>query len=234
MDFFILRNVQERRTGSISGFFRKIFRKILKMDIVPLPYSEEMFTIEQQINFHHLINYVIKIKVEGEFVELGSFTGSTAIQFQKFIQETKSLKKLYLFDNFSRKYGMDCDIEKQLVVNFEINQLNLPEIVRGVFETTLPDSLPNKIAFAHIDCGYGGDIEMHKRVLLHYLDAVYSRMSKNGICIMMDYYDSEKTIQGLDSNPGVKLACDEFFKNKPEHMIVLYGGYYSHAYFEKK
>ncbi len=33
--------------------------------------------------------------------------------------------------------------------------------------------------------------------------------------------------------PGVKQACDEFFKDKPEKVSVLIAGCQSHGYFRK-
>lgn len=50
---------------------------------------------------------------------------------------------------------------------------------------------------------------------------------------MMDYHDSSLGNAGYDVNPGVKLACDEFLRNKPEQMISLYGNQYSHGFFKK-
>ncbi|MEB0278187.1 MULTISPECIES: hypothetical protein [unclassified Mucilaginibacter] len=50
---------------------------------------------------------------------------------------------------------------------------------------------------------------------------------------MMDYFDASTGVEGLDINPGVKLAYDEFFADKPEKIACLWGNQYNHAYFRK-
>ena len=37
----------------------------------------------------------------------------------------------------------------------------------------------------------------------------------------------------MDILPGVKQACDEFFKDKPEKVSVLISGFERHGYFRK-
>jgi len=50
----------------------------------------------------------------------------------------------------------------------------------------------------------------------------------------MDYYDSDvRTVFAGALNPGVKLACDEFFRSKPEKIVSLYGNQYAHGFFRK-
>jgi O-methyltransferase len=51
--------------------------------------------------------------------------------------------------------------------------------------------------------------------------------------VLMDYHEEGITIHGANVNPGVKLACDEFFTGKPEGVYTLYGGPCSHGYFRK-
>ena len=58
-------------------------------------------------------------------------------------------------------------------------------------------------------------------------------MTPHAICLIMDYRDPEKTVGGSDSFPGVKEACDRFFKEKPEKVFVLYGNQFPHGYFRK-
>ena len=79
----------------------------------------------------------------------------------------------------------------------------------------------------------GGDVARHKQLMLFCLEHVYARMTPSAICLLMDYCD-HKLVDAWDCNPGVKLACDEFFKEKSESISVLYGGEYCHGYFRKK
>ena len=49
----------------------------------------------------------------------------------------------------------------------------------------------------------------------------------------MEYYDKASGDQGLDVDPGVKLACDEFLVGKPERVMVLYGNYFLYWFLRK-
>jgi hypothetical protein len=52
------------------------------------------------------------------------------------------------------------------------------------------------------------------------------------------YYDENvyprKGLSGGYRSPGVKRATDEFFKDKPEKVHVLYANEYSNGFFRKK
>ena len=68
------------------------------------------------------------------------------------------------------------------------------------------------------------DIQLHH---------VYFRLSKGAVLLFMDYHDPISTFKGVPINPGVKAACDLFFKDKPEKVFTLYGNQYSHGYIIK-
>lgn len=193
----------------------------------------EMNTIEHRINYYHLLTFLIENEVEGDLIELGSFTGQCATLFQQILDVNKSSKSVHLFDSFEKKFGIDADIETVLKKNFESKGLKQPVIHKGLFNQTIPAELPASIAFVHIDCGWGGDPEEHKQIVLYCLQNIYERISKGGICVMMDYHDPAITFTGLDCNPGVKMACDIFLKDKPEKMTCLYANEASHGYFTK-
>lgn len=211
------------------------FRKFkLGLVVSPLDTAVDMNTVEQRINYYHLLNRVIDNNVEGDVIELGCFTGQCALLFEKVIEQNKSDKKLHLYDSFDVKFTEKSDIKDLLISNFSTAGLKLPLLHKGYFQETLPDQLPDKIAFAHIDCGQGGDKLQHKEILLYCFGQIYPKMSAGAICVLMDYNDPEINGAGHEANPGVKLAYDEFFKDKPEQIIPLYGNQYFHAYFTKK
>jgi O-methyltransferase len=110
----------------------------------------------------------------------------------------------------------------------------MPVIHAGDVFQTIPAELPERIAFAHIDLGSGSDVFEHTRLIVHGLSAIYKRMVPNGVMVFMDYHIPNVTVNGNDSNPGVRLACDGFFENKPEKIKLLYGGPCSHAYIRKQ
>lgn len=199
-------------------------------EISPLPDPiADMNTIEQRINYFHLLDAVISNQVPGDVVELGCFTGQCAMLFEKVIEMNESDKKLHLYDSFESKFSPGGSVEDTLKNNFRNSQLALPALHKGYFEQTIPDQLPTHIAFAHIDCGPAAQ----KKTMLHCLASVYPRLSKGGVCVMMDYYDTAVNTTGYDVNPGVKFACDEFLRDKPEKIISLYGNQYSHGFFKK-
>ena len=193
----------------------------------------EMTTVEQRINMYHLVTQVLCYDVPGDLVELGCFTGHSAVLIEAVIEQYAPTRELHLFDNFRMKGGVRTNIKNTLLENFRTARLRLPRIHEGTFQETVPQQLPAAIAFVHIDCGYGGDTELHKQTILYCLEHIYPRMSPGAIGLLMDYYDPDAKT-GLDCNPGVKLACDEFFGDKPESVAVLYANDYSHGFFRKK
>ena len=199
----------------------------------PLNPVVDMNTLEQRISYFHLIESVIANQIAGDVIELGCFTGQCAMLFQKVMQQHQSEKQLHLYDSFEVKFTLQEEVEDVLRANFVAAGLPLPTLHKGYFQDTLPTQLPEQIAFAHIDCGFGGDPQPHKEIVLYCLEAIYSRMSKGAICVLMDYHDSTTGDNGYDVNPGVKMACDEFLASKPEQMICLYGNQISYAFFRK-
>jgi len=81
-----------------------------------------------------------------------------------------------------------------------------PAVHGGWFQDTLPQELPRKICFAHIDCDYYTSVTEG-------LAAVYPRLADNAV-VVIDDYDWE----GL---PGVKIAVNEFLRDKPEIICPL-------------
>ncbi|OOQ59434.1 TylF/MycF/NovP-related O-methyltransferase [Mucilaginibacter pedocola] len=236
-NYFITRqpySVNNRKESKLLVFVNKGLRFLKTgLNIQQQDTSVDMNTVEQRINYYHLLNSVISDNVPGEVVELGCFTGQCAVLFQKVIEQRKSNKQLHLYDSFFATFKHKGSVEDELKKNFERAQLPQPNIHKGGFEETLPAQLPEQIAFVHIDCGFGGDKFQHKAVMLHCFASIYPRMPKGAICVLMDYYDAKENSEGIDINPGVKLAYDEFFADKPEDIVALFGNQYNHAYFRK-
>ncbi|AMR30622.1 hypothetical protein A0256_03880 [Mucilaginibacter sp. PAMC 26640] len=228
-------SVHQRKKSALIDIANKGLR-FLKTgyQIQQLDTSVDMNTVEQRINYYHLLDGVIMSGIPGDVIELGCFTGQCAVLFEKVIEQRQSKKQLHLYDSFFASFKHKGSVEDELKLNFKKAGLKLPVIHKGDFKTTLPDELPAEIAFVHIDCGYGGDKFEHKAVMLHCFASIYPRMPKGAICILMDYYDKAENADGLDINPGVKLAYDEFFADKPEQIICLFGNQYNHAYFRKE
>jgi O-methyltransferase len=228
-------NKEQAKHDLIQKTLNKILNRFkIKVHVTTLLNNgTDMVSQYQRLNFFHLLNRVLQTGVQGDIVELGCFDGQIATMFQHINEDNKAGRKLYLFDNFKNDFGLNESIKDRLIHNFKSRNLTMPEIIEGDFKDTLHQSLPSKICFAHLDSGIGKDPLKHKKIILHCLENVYPRMQDGAICVLMDYYDSERTIEGVNSNPGVKLACDEFFKDKKEEVFTMYGGPYTHGYFIK-
>lgn len=216
--------------------FNEIYRKKLGL-IKKNMLKGNMLSIEQAINIYHLLNQVILMDVPGDIVELGCYEGTTAILLQMTLEQLQSNRSLHVYDSFQ---GMpDVDLidgarfkkgslrspQEKLKNNFENWHLKLPHIHPGWFKETLPFELPEQIAFAHLD----GDLYSSIKESLEY---VYPRLAKNAIVVVDDYCNPE--LHNVNNIlPGVKKACDDFLKNKPEKLCVLLAGCESHAYFRK-
>ncbi len=198
-------------------------------------HREDMVSMEQVGNFELLINNILEHGVEGEFVELGCYTGSTTAVFAALLAaHGDDSRKLHVYDRFDIELGSARGIREIFEENIRDTQAPMPVIHAGDVFETIPAELPKKIAFAHIDLGTGANLGIHARLIGHALRNVYPRMSPSGIMVFMDYHVPHVTVNGNDSNPGVRVACDEFFADKPESIKLLYGGPCSHAYIRKK
>ena len=213
---------------------RFLYRMGMMAKVEPLfSHSTHMVSSLQKINFFHLLNEVLFHNIPGDVVELGCFEGQTAVSFARILSANHSDKKLILFDSFEHNLGLDGSIQNRLKKNINSKGLPEPKIVAGDVFKTVPVSLPDKIAFAHIDLGVGGNRDLHKELITHALRSVYEKMSPGAICVLMDYFIPGVTIEGYDSNPGTRMASDAFLSDKPEKIFTLPGGEFSHGFFRK-
>lgn len=192
----------------------------------------EMTTLEQRMNLWHLATQPLLAGVPGDAIELGCFQGATAAIFGIALQRYGPGRRLHLFDRFDMCFHLTGEnILDRVKANFERAQLPMPELHPGDFSETVPAGLPEQIAFVHIDCGFGGPVDPHRRTVIRLLEEVYPRMPDGAVCVLMDYHPP--TQPGPDYNPGVYRAAEEFFANKPEKVSSLLGGEYSHGCFRK-
>lgn len=200
-----------------------------------------MTSLEQGINLYHLLRSVIASNVPGEVVELGCYKGTTAALLQKTLDEQGCDKELHLYDSFDGlppatdedrgglkfSSGAMKVSPADVIDTFTRFGCKLPVLHQGWFIDTLPGRLPPKISFAHLD----GDLyESIKVSLIN----IYSRLTQGAIVVIDDYYDPDMPLTGKDLFPGVKIACDEFFADKPEKVQSLLAGVECHGFFIKK
>jgi len=173
----------------------------------------------RMMDIYHLLSQVAVFGVEGHAVELGAHEGQSAILMQEIINYHGSNMEFHVYDSFSglpAQHAFDAggyllpgDLSTDASVflnNFARQGLAPPAVHGGWFQDTLPQELPRKICFAHIDCDYYTSVTEG-------LAAVYPRLADNAV-VVIDDYDWE----GL---PGVKIAVNEFLRDKPEIICPL-------------
>ena len=213
----------------------RLLRALGKRAVVRAPHATgAMTSLEQRMNLYHLVSQVIAYDVPGDLVEIGTFTGQTAVLFGKVLAgEGDGSRRLHVYDAFEPLWDAPKPLEA-LQQNFRAHDLPLPEVHAGWFKDTIPAQLPATISFAHIDCGWGSDPEEHGRVIQDVMAQVYPRMSRGAVCSIVDYCDAVEVPDVEDANPGVRPAFDRFLADKPEQVSLLYAGEYGHAYFRKR
>jgi O-methyltransferase len=193
-----------------------------------------MTTVEMRMNLYHLLSQVLAYGVAGEILEVGTFTGETAVLLAKVMQgeDRQRDRGLHVYDAF-RPMWNSADPRAQLARNFDGLGLPQPHVHQGLFTETIPAELPETVAFVHLDCGFGGDPREHAAEIQRLLTHIYPRMSTGAICSLVDYTDSSEVDRVTDANPGVKPGCDRFLADKSEKPSILYAAEYGHAYFRK-
>ncbi|MBN2421048.1 class I SAM-dependent methyltransferase [Candidatus Woesearchaeota archaeon] len=239
---FVSEILQEKhRYTKFGKFIRRVFSFInkhnphLKLDVK----FKGMMGVEKGVNIYHLLSQVLVQKIPGDVVELGCYAGLTSVVMQKTLDQHEAAKQLHLYDSFeglpelsakdgkiSDKAGSMSASMKQVIGNFKRFRVKLPKLHRGWFRDTLPNQLPEKICFAHLD----GDLYSSIKESLTY---VYPRLSKGAVVVIDDYCDNS-VIDVKDVFPGVKKACDEFFRDKEEKVSVLSAGDFPQGYFRKE
>jgi O-methyltransferase len=194
---------------------------------------KDMMTLEQAANLQHLLHSVLLRNVKGEFVEVGCYVGQTSSVITGVLDAQEQRRPFHVYDLFTHMLGGRMDVRKVFERNFADLGLPLPTIHEGDVLQTLPAQLPGSIAFAHIDLGVGGGTDRHSALIAHALRSIYPRLAQGAILVLMDYHVPGVTVNGGDVNPGVRIAVDAFFQDKPEKPVTLYGGAYSHGYVRK-
>jgi O-methyltransferase len=232
-----------RTPAAWQGSANRILRK-LRLPFRFTPPQPHMATVEARMNLFHLLEQTVANDVPGDVVDLGCNAGDSTVVMQRVITKLAPRKQVHAYDSFeglpalSAKDRQDGVYDKgymavgpdTFVSKFKALSLKLPKVHRGWFQDTVPNELPDRISFALID----GDLYESTR---HVLPYVYERMAPGAIGMLAVYYDEDvfprDGLAGCYRSPGVKRATDEFFRDKPESVCVLYAGEYSNGYFRK-
>jgi O-methyltransferase len=188
--------------------------------------NPNMSDFDRLVHLQWALFSVFHASVIGEVVEIGCNNGFTSAFLGLVMKDQKqSHRQIHLYDSFQglpKPSAFDAYLKegellatsshvKSLLSQFELQQ---PFIHEGWFNDTLPDCLPDSIAFAYIDADFYQPTK-------HALESVYPRMKKEGLIIVDDYADTEKNPRAWNTLSGVKRACDEFTQSNPEQFHVL-------------
>ncbi|MBL0127639.1 MAG: class I SAM-dependent methyltransferase [Flavobacteriales bacterium] len=217
--------LQNRIWGSVNRYFSETYSRRST--------GRSVASLEQRNNLYLLADQTVAFGIEGDFVEIGCQDGATARVLASVLDHHQAERQLHVYDTFDRDPVPGIGRLNRFDRNFRVNGLRYPIVHRGEIETTLANELPERIAFVHIDLAVGQLPDLHSQSMWKCLEMVYPRMSVGAIGVLMDYHDPDRTVGGWDANPGVKQACDRFFRTKPECIQILYGGSCSHAFFRK-
>ena len=187
---------------------------------------EEYYTGFELNNYHSIdrkytVDQFLKLtkNVQGDTVECGSYKGATSYLICGFLKQCNQSKTHHIFDSFeglSKPGKEDTQYwhEGDLTVSEEICRNNLSafdfvKYYKGWIPGRFPEVKELKFSFVHID------VDLYQPTL----DAItffYERLNKKAILICDDY--------GFSTCPGAKNAMDNFFKDKPEMVIMLTTG----------
>lgn len=190
----------------------------------------------RKLNHYHLLSRVLELNLDGDVVECGCFVGNSAQMLAAVIEYYESNKTLHLYDSFQGlselhendivengkfKKGSFSATQNQLINNLKPYSI-CKKIYPGWFEQSIPENLPEKICYAHLDS------DLYEP-LSYCLKHVYERLVSGGICVVDDY--------DYDSFPGAKKAVNEFLSDKKEkiHSFCIKPEFHKvyHAYFKK-
>lgn len=152
---------------------------------------------------------VLQRQLQGAFVELGCYTGTTSLFLRRLLDAAKSSCELHVYDSFSglpEKVSADSSpageqfkagelkaAKQQLIKNFQQAHLQLPHIHKAWFEELTPEDMPHPIAFAFLDGDFYTSIASSLHVITPHL--------LPGAAVLIDDYANEAL-------PGARKAAD--------------------------
>ena len=151
--------------------------------------------------------------LEGDVAEAGVYYGASARLLARFFEGTN--KTIHLFDVFDKMppkhEGKDplgkvfphyTTIEEAQNVLADFDNI---KFYKGLFKDTLKEVADKKFCFVHVDCDlYDGAKDS--------CEFFYPRMVVGGVMMFHDY--------GTRNFPGIQLAVEEFFIDKPDLRVT--------------
>lgn len=167
-------------------------------------------------------------QVAGAVVELGCYQGAMALWMRAVLDATAQHERpVHVYDSFQglpERSEQDPELfpagflraEPEQVLALHDRWGRTPPVIHpGWFADTLPNQLPDRIAFAYLDGDYYDSIHTC-------LTACVPRMAPGGTLIVDDYADLEANPKAWNGLPGVKAACEDYFCT-PSPLKVIVG-----------
>jgi hypothetical protein len=197
------------------------------LDISKLCKLYTQLSTERLFALYQSVNYLIRNKVEGDFVQCGVWKGGSvmlaiwaAMEFKEFSSE------FYLYDTFEgmseptvkdtwayngksahekwqsmQDKGESWNYSSIEEVKKNVFSTTYPEgnfiFVKGKVEETIPARMPDKISLLYLDTDWYAST-------LHELVHLYPRLSPGGVMIVDDYGDFS----------GAREAVDQYFRER--------------------
>jgi len=203
-----LGNIAVTFYDTIDKDFIKLFREI-RNEI------EVQLRVTEAYQLYCFVKSTADIK--GDIAEVGVYKGGST----KIICEArKNSKPVYLFDTFEgQPYVVDKNIDEEKyekgygTASFEATKEYLSGyanvyIYKGIFPSTATPIKDKVFSFVNLD------VDVY-RSTLDCLKFFWPRMSRRGMILSHDYA----------SHKGVRKAFNEFFEDKPEVVIKLFGSH---------
>lgn len=166
--------------------------------------------------------------VSGAFVEIGCYKGAMTVWVRALLNDVgREETPIHVFDSFAGlpepgEHDSQHLAAGELVAHpgdvaaiHDHWKLVPPIIHPGWFADTLPDGLPEQIAFGYLD----GDFYDSIMTSLTYC---VPRLVPGGLIVVDDYADTAVNPRAWDGLPGVKRACVEYF-GRPDALEVMIG-----------
>ena len=187
---------------------------------------EEYYVGFEGDNYHSIdrkytVNQFLQLtkNVQGDTVECGSYKGATSYLICEFIQQHGQSKEHHIFDSFEGlskpekedgAYWKQGDLTtSEDICRNNLSAFNFVKYYKGWIPVRFPELTEKKFSFVHID------VDLYQPTL-DSISFFYERLNKGGIIICDDY--------GFSSCLGARKAMDDFFREKPETVIMLTTG----------
>ena len=185
--------------------FSRLYRRIRK---------QTMCSNARLRGLYHGVKYVVENNVPGDVVECGCALGGSAALMALTLREIGASRDLWLFDTFEGLPAPTSEDPDYEIANLftgsclgtlhevrnlfeELHVLEHVQMIKGLFQETLPGTPVREIALLHIDGDWYGSVKAC-------LDNLYDRVVPGGMIQFDDYGYWQ----------GARKAVDEFMSDR--------------------